>query len=250
MPPLMTDERGAPRHAQCDIGAYETQPPSVVSAPALLGPATVGAPLVCPTSGFAGDSPLSFAFAWLQGGTAIPAATSASYTPSPADLGKTVSCSVVATNAYGSAAATSNALTVQSAGVFAGILLRSKKLTADGHGHVSMSLFCPASTPGGRCSVEVSLYAKTGVLPTSATGVPKKAKGPREAALLARAGLSVAAGHAKSARLKLTEAGRRVTSHLPVQVRVLLTSRDTAGDMVSRSARATVLRARRGHAHH
>jgi hypothetical protein len=238
-PPLATDERGAPRHAQCDIGAYETRPPTVTNAPVLSGPAVVGTRLSCPTTGFAGDAPLSFSFIWRRGGTVIVGATSASYTLTSTDVGQSIACSVTATNVYGSVTATSGGLTGSRAPArFTGASLRSTHLTKDGKGHITLTLVCPAGTPGRRCSVEVALYARTGPLPAAAARHGTKA--PRPAGRLARASVVLTAGHSAKLTLTLTAAGRRVTRHPPTLIRVLLTSHDAAGTVVTRSVHATV----------
>lgn len=269
-PPLASDERGAPRHAQCDIGAYETQPPAVTSPPALSGPAVVGSPLSCPTTGFSGDGTLSFTFTWLRGTAAITGAVSGFYTPSPGDAGQALSCSVTAANAYGSVSSASNALLVQtgtsttttptgttptitttsttpiaaSTPKFAGAALHPARLIADGKGHLSLTLVCPSSTPGGRCIVKISVFARTGALPARAQP-ERKRKRPRPAALLARGSARLKSGHTLTLKLKLTTAGRSATRKLPAAVRVVVVSSDGAGTRVTHSSRVNVSAAKR-----
>jgi hypothetical protein len=245
--PLLTvDERGSPRHSRCDIGAYETQPPSVTSAPTLAGPAVAGATLTCTTHGFGGDAPLTLSYAWLRGGAPIAGATSASYTTVSTDGGQAVSCAVTAANAYGSAQASSNAVTVSPAASshpppsarFTGALLGSSTLTTDGRGHLSISLSCPKSTPGGTCTVTIDIYSVKGSLRASVS----RGTATRRAALLAHAVTRIAAGRKVTAKLTLTSTGRLAIKRLPAHVRVLLISRDRPGAVVTRLAQAIVRR--------
>jgi hypothetical protein len=245
--PLLTvDERGSPRHPQCDIGAYETQPPSVTSAPTLAGPVVVGATLTCMTPGFGGDAPLALSYKWLRGGAPIAGASTASYTTVSADGGQALSCSATAVNAYGSATAGSNAVTVTPATItppsikFTGALLGSAILTTDGKGHLSISLSCPKSTPGGSCAVTLGVYSAGGSLKASLSRVKKT----HRAALLAHGVTRITAGGKLTMKLTLTATGRRAIKHLPAHVRVLLSTRDKPGAVVTRLAQAIVRRAK------
>ena len=173
-PPLTVDERGSPRHAQCDIGAYETQPPSVTSAPTLAGPVAIGATLTCTATGFAGDAPLTLSYAWLRGGAPIAGAELGLVHdgvrrrwPSGlvlGDRGKRLrigDCHQQCGDGHAGEAAAPRRVK------FTGAVLGSSTLTADGKGHLSISLSCPKSTPGGTCAVTLAVYAATGSLRTS-----------------------------------------------------------------------------------
>jgi len=81
--------------------------PVNTTAPAVTGTTT----LTC-TQGIWQYSPTSYAYAWLRGGTPIADATQSTYTVQAADSGTNVSCRVTASNAAGSANATSNAIAV------------------------------------------------------------------------------------------------------------------------------------------
>ena len=85
-------------------------------APVASGLLTVGSTLSC-TTGTWSNSPTSYAYTWLRGGTPISGATSASYVTVSADGGTSVGCAVVATNASGnSASVASNTLVIAAAG--------------------------------------------------------------------------------------------------------------------------------------
>jgi hypothetical protein len=246
-PLLNVDERGTPRHAACDIGAYETQPPTVTRTPALAGPATVGTPVSCPTSGFAGDAPLRITVNWLRAGVPTPGAVGAAYVPITADVGTALSCTVQALNDFGIVSATSNAIAVRAAPIvtppvvrFAGASLGSSHLVADERGHISVVVSCPASTPGGRCAVTLTIYGRTGTLPRSA----RASRGRVAAATVLAAGSTTLNAKTKrTLKLSLRRAGRTATRRLPARVRVSVVSRDRAGARVSKLSSALIVAA-------
>ena len=97
----------------CDAALAEISPPSVVHVPAVtpIGSATVGDTLTCTTGNWRG-TPDTYAYAWMAGEKAV-GTNSASYTPVAADAGSEITCTVTATNAYGSTAAPpSNAVSI------------------------------------------------------------------------------------------------------------------------------------------
>jgi hypothetical protein len=79
-------------------------------APVVSGTAVVGQTLTT-TNGTWTNSPSSFSYQWFRGATPI-GTNSVNYTPLPADAGQSITCRVTATNADGSANATSNALSI------------------------------------------------------------------------------------------------------------------------------------------
>lgn len=85
--------------------------PGNTSAPILSGTAAVGSALSC-TTGVWSNSPTSYARQWWRGGVAISGATAGSYTVVSVDQAATLTCVVTATNAVGSAAATSNGIMI------------------------------------------------------------------------------------------------------------------------------------------
>jgi len=111
-PPLTVDQRGLPRSAPCDIGAFQHQPPANTTAPTASGSPAVGQTLTCTQGAWSGDQPLTFAYQWLRDGTAIASATATTYPVASSDAGHQLSCQVTAHNVYATATATSAALTV------------------------------------------------------------------------------------------------------------------------------------------
>jgi hypothetical protein len=79
-------------------------------APVVSGTAVVGQTLTT-TNGTWTNSPSSFSYQWFRGATPV-GTNSVNYTPLSADAGQSVTCRVTATNAGGSANATSNALSI------------------------------------------------------------------------------------------------------------------------------------------
>ncbi len=75
--------------------------------PVISGTATVGLSLSVSNGTWTG-SPTGFAYQWKRAGGAIGGAVASTYLLAPADAGTTITCTVTATNASGSAAADSN----------------------------------------------------------------------------------------------------------------------------------------------
>jgi hypothetical protein len=84
-------------------------PPASSGAPtlSLSGTANVGETLSC-SEGAWENSPTSYEYQWLRGGTPISGATSHEYTLAAADAAKAVQCEVVAANAEGATSAVSS----------------------------------------------------------------------------------------------------------------------------------------------
>jgi hypothetical protein len=103
----------ATRDLYVNVLAGDTPPasPVAVGPPTLLGTPVVGETMGCISGGFV-NAPTSVTYAWLRNGSAIPGATTASYTLTGAELGRTIACRVTATNAHGSGDATSETLVV------------------------------------------------------------------------------------------------------------------------------------------
>jgi hypothetical protein len=108
---ISSDQRGHVRGSPCDLGAFEAPSAPVNSSPpAIAGTAAVGGSLSCSPGSWSGSP--TFAYQWLRDGSAIPGATSASYTVGSGDVGHSLSCRVTATEADGSAQATSSPASV------------------------------------------------------------------------------------------------------------------------------------------
>jgi hypothetical protein len=111
-PPLITDQRGLPRKAPCDIGAFQAQRPARTASPAISGAPALGKVLSCSLGKWSGDPPLTYSYAWTRHGSVIAGAKTAHYTVAHADIGFKLSCAVTATNRYGHATAASASVTV------------------------------------------------------------------------------------------------------------------------------------------
>ena len=81
-------------------------------APALSGTPSVGGTLTCSTGTWSGVPTPTFAYQWLREGVVITSATASAYIVAEADETHSLSCRVKATNALGSAEATSPTLKV------------------------------------------------------------------------------------------------------------------------------------------
>ena len=109
---LSTDQVANPRGKPCDIGAFESNlPPVLTTGPVVSGIPQTGQVLTCSGASFSG-LPYTLSYAWLRNGTAIAGATGPMYTPAGPDVGQGVACSVTATNVDGTLTATSTAVTI------------------------------------------------------------------------------------------------------------------------------------------
>lgn len=93
-------------YLSCPTPGGGGSPPSNTGLPAISGTPTEGQTLNVSNGSWTG-SPTGYARQWLRNGAAIAGATGAAYTLLTADVGATISCSVTASNAAGSASATS-----------------------------------------------------------------------------------------------------------------------------------------------
>jgi hypothetical protein len=84
------------------------QPPVNTALPAITGTAQVGQNLTC-SNGTWTNTPTGYTYEWRRAGTPIAGATTNSYIPVVGDVGSQLTCAVSASNAGGSATATSNA---------------------------------------------------------------------------------------------------------------------------------------------
>ncbi len=84
--------------------------PTNASAPQAYGVKVQNTILICTVGFWYGTTPLTYSYQWLQNGLAISGATNYQYTVTGPDVSKSLSCRVTATNAAGSASATSQVI--------------------------------------------------------------------------------------------------------------------------------------------
>ena len=85
--------------------------PSNTIAPAITGTAQEGQTVTCSTGTWTGTAPITYAYQWKRNGSNIGSATNSTYTLVTADVSQSITCEVTASNAVGSANATSNTIT-------------------------------------------------------------------------------------------------------------------------------------------
>lgn len=96
------------------VVAASTPVPVNTVAPAISGATTTSSTLST-TNGTWDNSPSSYAYQWRRDGVDISGATASTYVLTSADQSKSITCRVFATNAGGTAGATSNALAIPAA---------------------------------------------------------------------------------------------------------------------------------------
>jgi hypothetical protein len=110
-PALTVDQRGLPRAAPCDIGAFQHQL-AAGGAASISGSPAVGHTLTCVPTAFTGDG-LAYSYQWRSGSAAISRATASAYVVRAGDAGHSLSCEVDAAGFYGGMpSASSRAVTV------------------------------------------------------------------------------------------------------------------------------------------
>jgi hypothetical protein len=111
---LDVDERGVhrPQGPRCDIGAFEFRVPVLKGLPQVSGAPRVGQKLTCLLPAVqSADGPSTVGVAWLRNGAFVT--NGRSYVVRAADRGHALRCRFKATNAAGSASATSRAVSVR-----------------------------------------------------------------------------------------------------------------------------------------
>lgn len=143
-----------------DASLLEAAPkqPAVISAPTLSGEAAVGATLSC-SQGSWSNNPTSLTYAWLSNGSVIAGQTGATYAVQASDQGQSITCQATASNAAGSAVASSNALAIPAPvtppppAPKPGTAVAAAKATVKS-GIAQLTLSC---TGGGACKGQVKL---------------------------------------------------------------------------------------------
>ena len=103
--------------------------------PTVAGIAAPGSELSCSLGAWSGSTPLHFTIEWLSDNSPIAGHTASTYLVHDADIGHEISCRVKASNADGSAVATSTALKVTSLPATISALSETKRVFAPSGGH-------------------------------------------------------------------------------------------------------------------
>lgn len=107
-----TNKLGTDNATSNSLGPVLIAAPVNTVAPTVTGDATEGNLLTSTNGSWSSAGALTYAYQWLRNGVAISGATANTYTSVTADVGKTVSCRVTATNAGGSSSAQSNGMMI------------------------------------------------------------------------------------------------------------------------------------------
>jgi hypothetical protein len=111
--PLDIDQRGMPRsNENCDIGAFQAEPPSATTPPQVSGTAEAGKTLTCTPGTWTGEGTLTYSYDWLRDGTSTGDQTT-SYTITPSDAESQIACQVTVSGTYGSSEAVSPSIEVR-----------------------------------------------------------------------------------------------------------------------------------------
>ena len=216
-----------PPHSGIDAKMESSVKPVNTAAPQLTGTAAVGETLSCSQGGWE-NGPAGYAYKWLRDGAEIAGQTTSTYKVGTADEGHALSCAVTATNAGGSASATSNTLSVPvvappptststsppastttaaSGGVLGAtaasgsVSLAGSTITVQRSGEAQVKLACASTTT---CSGKLTLTAKV----TTRKGKKKQTK----TQTIGTATFSIPAGKTVTIKLKLNGTGRALLS--------------------------------------
>lgn len=109
-----------------------TSAPINTVAPTISGSTPVGSTLTTTNGTWIGSVTITYTYQWLRAGVSIGGATSSTYVTVGADVGKSITCRVTGTNAFGSANATSsNSITPTS--VYMGVTTSGATVTTSGN---------------------------------------------------------------------------------------------------------------------
>jgi hypothetical protein len=135
--------------------------------PAITGTATVGQVLTCSNGTWTG-TPTSYAYQWKRAGSALSGATASTYTLVSGDASTAITCTVTATNAGGSTAATSVAVTVGALVVVAPAISTAPAI--NGTPQVGVLCSYTAGTYTGSTATLTRQWTLDGTAITGATG--------------------------------------------------------------------------------
>ncbi len=185
-------------------GTFTTAPAvSVVRpSPYILGVPANGVRLYC-QPGTSGSATLTYA--WIRDATVVASATSSTYVVSGADAQHHLQCRVTATNAAGSATASSGFVAVPAMGVLAATGETNVGKVSASATAIAIPLTCSAQAPAG-CAI--SVHVTTRQARTSGKG--KQARHVTVTVTLAGATAHLKRGERRTLTLPLSAAGRRL----------------------------------------
>lgn len=143
-----SNANGSGLAASAAVGPILPLAPTNSVAPVIGGTATQGQILTVTSNGTWTGSPTSYAYQWKRGGVAISGETGSTYLLGAADVGASITCAVAATNAGGSATATSNALGPVAA-LGSGTNLTVSNVSATGAAPLVLQVSSDAALPAG-----------------------------------------------------------------------------------------------------
>jgi hypothetical protein len=224
-----------------------TAPPLVQPHPSIGGIPAPGQRLTC-KSGVSATSSATLGYAWLRDTKAIAGANGSTYTVAGADVSHHLQCRVTATNAGGSASATSAFVTVPAGGL--GSISETKVGTLRVAGAtVSVPLTCSAQAAGS-CTIAVRLT----VVETLRGGhvIAVAARTLRRTVTIGANTVRLPAGQQRTVTVTLNATGRHLLAHLHRLAAKLSVSGTVVGTISAPllSATVTLTGAGRASSHH
>lgn len=227
-----------------------TAPPLVQPHPSISGIPAPGQRLTCKSgvSG-AGASSATLSYAWLRNTKAISGANGASYAVGSADVSRHLQCRVTATNAGGSASATSAFVTVPAGGL--GAISETQVGAPRVAGRtVSVSVTCSAQAAGS-CTIALRLTVLetlrgSRVIAVSARRAPRPGtataarRSSHKTVTVGAVTAHVAAGQRRTVTVALNTTGRRLLTSLHKLTAKLSVSGTVVGAISAQLRSATV----------
>jgi hypothetical protein len=218
-------------------------PPELVTKPVISivgGSATVGARLIC-----AGDSwrnqPTAFQVKWLRGTSPIAGATQRTYTLASGDEGQSVSCEVIATNAYGSGLGQSAAVKV--AGVSSSVSPSTGSVGTVNGNTVTFTASCPAGAAS--CTVVIAqITVVEELVGNKVVAVIASGKRRKKTVVIGQTKVSLKPGQKKKVTVHLNSAGVKLLKGHS-KVKVLFTIRAGSKNVLTKKLTLSAKKRRR-----
>lgn len=181
--------------------------PIETAAPVVSGIAAAGHTLSCSQGGWVGARLITYTYAWLRDGSAIPGQGGATYTVQAADGGHVLACSVTAMNLAGEAGAVSSGLVVPVARLVLpprGTAVAGRTAIVKG-GKAILKLRCTGTGPCfGSLKLTASVVTRRVVKRHGKRHVVRKVRH----VVIGRASFSIAVGKSATVKVTLTAKGR------------------------------------------